>query len=155
MIILDFQVDEESVARDLRASPETANAAAIEQTYFVMPVRFAIGDTELLALPSVYESWRPQPIIGFPTHVLGTILGSKPGETAYCHIADGGRLAFQRAELTIRVSSTLLIGRAEIVETTELTRTATTFRNRVRDLVLQRVPTMASHPWWVQWFPNG
>ncbi len=154
MIILDFQVDEEGLAEDLGASPETANAAALEQTYFVMPVRFTVGNTDLLAFPGAYETWRPQPIIGFATHVLGAVLGVKPGEPACCHIADGGRLDFERFDWTIRVSSTLLRGRGESVPATELISAARVFRDRVRDFLLQRVPAMKEHPWWNKWFPE-
>jgi hypothetical protein len=63
MITLDFKVDEDALSEDLVANPETASAAALEQTYFVMPVRFAVDNTELLAFAGMYETWRPQPII--------------------------------------------------------------------------------------------
>ena len=49
MITLHFQIDEDELAADLAASPEAANPAAVEQTYFVMPVRFAVGETDFLA----------------------------------------------------------------------------------------------------------
>jgi hypothetical protein len=152
MITLDFEVDEEALREDLEVRPETAEVAALEQTHFVMPVRFAIGDTDLLAFPGVYDAWRPQPLLGFATH-LAAAVAARPGESTSSHIADGGRLDFERLDSTIRVSSTLLPGQAESVAAAELMAAVREFRARVRDVLLQRVPALRSHPWWGRWFP--
>lgn len=88
MIILDFRVDDEGLAEDVGTGAEIANAAAIEETYFVMPVRFAIGNTELLAFPGVHATWRPQPIVGFATHLAAAVLSAERGKPACLHTAD-------------------------------------------------------------------
>jgi hypothetical protein len=155
MIILDFLLDEETFDKDLRSSPETANAAALEQTFFVVPVRFASGETELLSFPGAYDAWRPQPLIGFATHLVVATQGASPGTMASCHLADGGRLDFERIDYTIRVSSTLLPQQVEIVKAVELVRAARDFRERVRTCLSLRVPALSRHPWWGKWFPLG
>ena len=154
MIILDFRVDDEALTKDLGATPELANAAAIEETYFVMPVRFAVGSTEFLAYPGVYDSWRPQPIIGFATHLFSAVMTSKFEKPALCYVVDGGRLEFDGTEYAIGIASTLLPGKAESVPSAELMGAARAFRERVRVLLLQRVPQIRNHPWWTRWFPE-
>jgi len=153
MISLDFQVDEDALAEDLESRPTEANTAAVEQTYFVMPVRFAVGETELLAYPGVYESWRPQPLVGFSTHLVGSILAVSPGETKRCYIADGGHLDLARSEWTMRITASLL-KRTESVPTNELLTEARAFRERVREFLLERVPGMGRHESWQVWFPG-
>ena len=154
MIVLDFQVDEDGLAEDLAASPETATAAALEETYFVMPVRFAVGSAELLAFPGAYDTWRPQPILGFATHLFAAVMSVTSGGRASCHTTDGGRLVFEPSDSITRISSTLLPDSKVSVPTIELIGAARALRDRVEELLLQRVPTMKEHPWWSKWFPE-
>ncbi|MCC6161767.1 MAG: hypothetical protein IT182_00255 [Acidobacteria bacterium] len=154
MIVLEFKVDEAELTRDLSESPNSANPAALEETYFVMPVSFVVGATNMLAFPGANETWYPQPILGFAVHMAGAVLQLKHGESSTCHVADGGRLEFERSGWTMRVSSTLLPENAEIVPATEMIGAVRKFRHHVRDLLLQREPAMKNHPWWDEWFPE-
>lgn len=152
MISLDFQIDEDTLARDLRSQPADVDTASIEQSYFVMPVRFAVGKTELLAYPGVYESWRPQPLLGFSTQLVSSILATDSGETKRCYIADGGHLDLERSKRTMRITTSLQ-KRTETVPTNELLTEARAFRGRVREFLLERVPGMGRHNSWKIWFP--
>jgi hypothetical protein len=154
MITLDFQIDEDELAADLAASPEAANPAAVEQTYFVMPVRFAVGETDFLAFPGVYDRWRPQPLLGIATHLVLALQAIKPGQPSRCNVADGGRLDFEQFGATIAISSSVLPGQIANVPAGELIGAASRFRDEVRDFLAERVPAMTQHPYWKTWFPD-
>ena len=85
MIELTFRADVES--EDDQA-PESASAAAIEHTYFVVPVRFAIDGRELLTFPGANPDWRPLPVVGLST----TRTYSVGGEVVVTRSGQGVRL---------------------------------------------------------------
>ena len=55
MISIDFKLDEAVLAEDLMFVPSTVNAAALEETYFVMPVRLCVCK---LPQSSATHCWR-------------------------------------------------------------------------------------------------
>ena len=50
-MLLEFQVDEETLAADREIDPRTADAAALQETYFLMPTRLQVHQDELFAVP--------------------------------------------------------------------------------------------------------
>lgn len=150
---LDFQIDEEVLQEDLGTRPQDAARAALEHTYFVMPVRFTAGQTDLLTFPGVYTSWRPQPLIGFSAGLVRAASATEDHPVSIS-IADGGRLNFQFSDAGIRVTSSLLPRDVEVVPQRELIDAANSFRERVRDFLLERVPLLRTHPCWMTWFPS-
>jgi hypothetical protein len=154
MIILDFQPDEETLAKDLATSPESASSAVLEQTYWLMPTRFAIDGVDLLAFPGAYDTWRPQPVLGLATQLAAAVAEASSGTRSYCHMDEGGRLDFEPRGPSIQVSSTLLPGQALTAPAALLNDEVLAFRGRVRDFLLQRVPAMRLHSHWGTWFPE-
>jgi hypothetical protein len=89
-IVLQFQLDEAVLKEDVNDSISNENPAALEETYFIMPVRFGVGGVELLGeakskdikvfLPHPEHglrettmstrpcNWFPLPLIGFAFH---------------------------------------------------------------------------------------
>lgn len=155
MITLEFLVDEDELRESMDVAPELASSAAIEQTYFEMPVRFRVGETELLTYSGAFETWRPLPIVGFSLQLLRAARAVTREHSATCHLSDGGRLEFQGAGETTRVWSSLLPGRVESVTTAELVEAVRSFRCSVQEFLERRVPAMKTHPWWTNWFSDG
>lgn|GEM_PF-4522054 len=127
-----------------------APAAALEQTYFVVPTRFAIDGKELLAFPEVYDTWRPLPLLGFAPRLRAVATAMSDGDAATISLMDGGDLMFRRrgAEMVISASIT---GDEAALSAAQLTDAAVGFANDVCTYVLSIVPAMATHGSWGTW----
>ncbi|WP_248582715.1 hypothetical protein [Nocardioides sp. InS609-2] len=86
---LDYDVEADEV-------PESAPAAAIEHTYFVVPVRLTVDGQALLAYRGVYADWRPLPVLGFAIQMRGIVTGLKDGQSGTVTLEDGGFLSITR-----------------------------------------------------------
>src|SRR4051812_6787234 len=114
MIKIEFQINEPALDEDLKNSPATADAAAIEETYFVMPIRFSVHGTELLvrghattrfifqgspdkqleaiSSPNPGSYWMPLPIIGFTVNIWSVLNRSRSQPTSTLDLSGGVRL---------------------------------------------------------------
>jgi hypothetical protein len=150
MVILDFRVDADTLAQDLDHQPALASPAALEETYFVMPVRFAIGGTELLSVPGQVEPWRRLPLIGFSTdlHKTVALLGA---QGATCYLAGGGELRIRPQDGFVGVTSSLSQTTA-VAPMHELLEAVDSFCLHVRGFLATHVPDLHSHQSWVNWW---
>lgn len=150
VIDLAIRADDEALRADLEESPVEAPAAAVEQTYFLVPMRLAVDGKELLAFPGAYEAWRPLPLLGFAPHLRDVATGLREGEAATLSLTDGGCLEFRRrgAEMVIRSS---LTGDEATVSAERLAEAAVGLAAEACAYVLSIVPAMAAHGSWESW----
>jgi len=173
MTTIDFQLDEAILAEDLQHSPEGASPAALEETYFVMPVRFCINGVELLEqpgrekrnvfiagheqsaqrieLPSDEGCWLPLPLVGFATRGLQALTQAKPGSGQRLYLAGGGYLVLTRHGEQLSVESSIN-GKTSSTQFAEVLNAFRVFVEKVRQLLVSRVPAIQQHPSWKQWF---
>jgi len=166
MTIVEFLLDEAVIAKDGQHSPNTASAAALEETYFVMPVRFSIKRVELLEQPLNHsktfsdhslggsEQRNPYlslPLIGFGTHTVEFLSDIEAGEDRKMYLAGGGYLVFKRQKDMITVGSGIN-GRSCSESRSELLDAFSTFLGEVKRLLLSRVRGIDTHPSWLTWF---
>ena len=128
-VILEFQVDESTLKEASEDSIVDANAAALEVTYFIMPVRFRLNGVELLGEKRGKESkvcfphpehgmrgthtlaspscWLPLPLIGFASNGIRILHDVAVGRKGQLSIADAGSLRFSRENDKVLVVSDL------------------------------------------------
>lgn len=134
-------------------APESTPAAAIEQTYFVVPVRLNIDGEELLAYPGVYPDWRPLPVLGFATQLRRTVLGLEHGRSGTITLADGGFLSISRDDANLVFTMSLApvrvsAGRDSVVAA------VVGFSQSACAYVKSIAPAMPTHPAWSEWCPD-
>lgn len=150
VIELAIQVDDEALRADLEESPVDAPAAAVEQTYFVVPTRLSVDGTELLAFPDVHDRWRPLPLLGFAPQLRDLAIDLGDGEAATLSLADGGSLEFQRDGGKVQISSSTTRDQA-VVPAEELVEAAVALAEDACASVLSIVPAMVTHGSWSAW----
>jgi len=93
-VTLDFQLDADALAEDRQSDLSAVDPAVLETTYFMVPVRFSVDETELLATSS--GVWLEQPLLGLATHMsLSMGILRSTGE-ATCSVAGAGTLRLQQ-----------------------------------------------------------
>ena len=151
MITLDFEIDERVFVEDGQCDPATAEPAALEETYFVMPFRFSVKGVELLGIRGRQPATLALPLLGFATDVNRAVSAARSRETTKCYLAGGGELTFERTASVMRVSSSLT-GNTVTAEADDLVKATRLLLERVRELLLKRFPGMQAHPAWGTWF---
>jgi hypothetical protein len=147
---LEFRLDELSLREDIECEPGSADSAVLETTYFMMPVRFSIEDTELLGLGD--DPWSELPLIGFAT-LLRETADLADGQTRRLCFA-AGDLSVERKKAKVRVSSILRKTGAEL-DVAEFAVATAQFLVRTRDFLVEHVPALRNHSEWGAWFPSG
>lgn len=150
MITLDFEVDHGVLEEDLHASPVTAEAGVLEETYFVMPVTFVVDGADLLTLPG--HQARSLPVLGFSSHMLQALEQMPSTGQRRVYLAGGGDISLRAAGNRVEINSSLT-NRQVSVDRTELLLAFSKFADRVKHQLLSLVPGMESHPHWRGWFP--
>ena len=149
-VILDFRLDEDVLAEDRRSHPSAAHPAVLGTTYFRMPVRFSVDETELL--DTSHDVWLQQPLLGFATHMsLALDLPHSTG-AATCLVAGAGTLRLQQRGERVRLSCSFNRAVAE-ASIGELIAAIKGFRERVEVSLRTLVPELTWHPSWPAWFP--
>jgi hypothetical protein len=150
MTILEFKVNDVVLQEDLKVSPGTASSAALEETYFVMPVRLCISGVELFHNPRhATIPWLELPLIGI-ARSLGRALGRlKESGAASVYLAGGGELLMEQKGNEVCVTSTI-DQRCARVDHLELRDATMGFCADVRDFVLRHAPDLESRPIWSQ-----
>lgn len=173
MISVDFQLDEACLADDLQHSPETASSAALEETYFVMPVRFCVNGVELfeqpgekrrsmivvgaesgpqrVELPNDKGYWLPLPVLGFATHMLQALDQAKQEGMRKLYLAGGGYLVLSRHGELLSIKTSINENCASM-EFSEALKAFRAFHEKVRQFLAWRVPKLQQHGSWKQWF---
>lgn len=151
MTIIDFSIDESAIEEDVANSFETVSPGALEETFFVMPVRFCVGGVEMLQLPGTESVWLPLPIFGFAADMLEALESAEGNQEKRVYLAGGGHLIFKKeGEFLSLVSS--LNSKTTKVETKEIQGAFKTFSAQVKQLLENRAPALQQHPSWKRWF---
>jgi hypothetical protein len=151
MTTLDFKLDKSSLEEDLACSPANANPAALEETYFVMPVSFVVDGTDVLALPG--RSTHELPVLGFAADTLRALEQLKPGEEKNLFLAGGGELRVRFDGRGFDISCSLN-GHSVHVARDELISAFRSFAGKVKAMLVVRVPEIQTHEMWRRWFPE-
>jgi hypothetical protein len=173
MTIVDFQLDEASLAEDLLHSPEKANPAALEETYFVMPVRLCVNGVEMferhsrtkrnvfvstadegvlqVQLPREASCWLPLPLLGFATDALRVLNELKPYKDQKLNLAGGGHLVLSCESDQITVESSIN-GNHSSTHSAEALNAFRIFSDKVQQLLISRAPTIQQNTSWRRWF---
>ena len=151
MTILDFKLNESALAEDLACPPESANPAALEETYFVMPVSFVVDGIDVLALTG--RSTHELPVLGFAADALRVLEQLKPREEKALYLAGGGELRVRFDGHGFDVSCSLN-GNSVYVERDELITAFRMFAAKVKKMLVVRAPEIQTHKMWPQWFPD-
>ncbi len=141
----DLEVDE---------TPEFAPAAAIEHTYFVVPVRLSIDGEELLAFPGVYPDWRPLPILGFASQLRRTVVALEHGQARTITVEDGGSLSISRDGDSLVFTTSLAPIRVS-ASRDELITVVLNFSREACDYARSVSPAVSTHPSWSSWCPES
>jgi len=150
MITLDFEMDQHVLEEDLRASPVNADAGVLEETYFVMPVKFVVDGTDLLSLPG--HQAHSLPLLGFTTHMLQALEQMAYTGQRRVYLAGGGDISLRAAGNRVEISSSLT-NRQVTVDRAELLLALRNLAARVQQQLRSLVPGMDRHSSWRNWFP--
>jgi hypothetical protein len=157
MIELEFQIDDGVLEEDIRVDLPTANSAALQETYFTMPVRLAIDGVELLDSPGITtRPWLPLPLLDVALVAVDRIAGLRDGTTATYSLPGGGwSLVLTRTGAAVGIESTIN-GKSASSAFLDLRSAGLMFRERVRGMLWTRLPQLRSHPLWGPWLqlPN-
>lgn len=155
VIELAFQADEAAVKDDLKAAPQNADAAVLENTFFVVRTRFRIDDIELLEYPGVHPAWRPLPLLGFAPRLCRVAAAVGDGDTATISLMDGGVLQLERYGDSLRLTSSLSPEQVATVSRGDLVRESAKFAAEACAFLASLAPAMPEHPAWPTWCPSS
>jgi len=146
---IEFQIDERVLAGTRRHGLETTDTAVIATTFYMMPVRFAIGDRELLR--SRIGDWSAQPLLGLATMLYDSVARLRVSGDSECCVS-GGTLRFVRQGDRVHVRSHNHIEADLAISDLELA--VTRFRDGVGETMGRLVPELTTLPYWAEWFPT-
>jgi hypothetical protein len=153
MTELDFIIDDRVLLEDLPFSTRSAEPAAVEETYFIMPVRMCVSGVELFRLNPTGSPWLSLPVLGFAAHLREALGKIRSDVQSSLSLAGGGRLDFlmesEKLEITCSLSR---LGAADALR--EVTGASSIFCQKIQVLLRDRVPQLVEHPSWRQWFPE-
>lgn len=174
MVELQFELDKVVMRRDREVNIREVSAGALEEIYFVMPVRFKVGTQELLESPAraerqeiwvnapgggvmpiqreeVSSPWLPLPLLDVVTVGLAKVQEAwQHGEAKY-DLPGGWSLHFKKADGDIIIKSDVN-QRVGQVDYQDLMQAFHKLRSNVRDVLAREVPELKAHPYWEQWF---
>ncbi len=174
-ILLDFLTDEMIMAEEKGANPGQADAAELQHTYFIMPIRLKSGAEELLEIPLAkdqqqvwsgdssgnslhpilkerpFDPWFPLPLLDVATTGLEKIRGvHQKGTSIYSLPGSGYRLSFQMSGKDVSVHSEVN-GRTSRIQYVDLLHAFEEFASKVREYLSHEVPELKAHPFWKEW----
>ena len=158
-MLLEFQVDEGALAADRKIDPHTADAAALQETYFLMPTRLQVHQEELFAVPfkdqQKYASpWLALPLLHVATVGLQKVKDTgKQGQAIYTLPGSGWRLRFEACGQDVSIHSEVN-GRQSCVQYAELLAAFEHFASTAREILSREVPELQHHPYWGKWLEN-
>jgi len=173
MITVDFQLNVANLEEDIRHSPESADQSALEETYFVMPVRLCVDGVDLLERSSVARRnvligtseqsihriqapneascWLPLPVLGFASGASQALERIRQDRGQKLYLAGVGYLVFSRQVSRVSIESSIN-GKECSTDMTEALSAIRTFSYKVQQMLVTRIPAMQKHPSWGQWF---
>ena len=173
MVLLEFQVDRTVLAEDKESNPGAAEAAALQETYFVMPVRLAIENVELLQMPmgeqqvwvgkpgeqglarmqreALASKWLPLPLLNVSTVGVEKVREARQNRVStYSLPASGWRLRFERSGENICIHSEVN-GGSGCARYEEVLHAFEDFASKVRNVLRREIPELNDHPYWGKW----
>lgn len=174
MILFEFQFDPGVVAEDRTTNIAVANSSALQETYFVMPVRLTIGHVELLEIPPKYDQrlqrnikgnyipgqkgntlvtmpWLELPLINLASVGLDAVIAvGQQGSSFYTLPDFGWRLVFTLFEKDVEVHSQVN-GNTARVKYDSLVCAFRKFTLEVKATLKREVPELQEHVVWGRW----
>ncbi|MGH9426162.1 MAG: hypothetical protein ACRD2L_07660 [Terriglobia bacterium] len=153
-VLLEFKINERVLNDDISTGLATASAAELENTYLLMPVRFAVQGQELLQLPvpsriflqgqdgksevhpTPASPWLQLPLLNVARTGRAKVELLQPGTVAVYSLPEGGNLIFKRAEDSVEVYSDLS-GRTGVADYKQLVAAFVDFSSRVESFLSQ------------------
>ncbi len=152
MIIVDFLIDDTSLAEDLEMDIPNEEESLFEMSYFVMPVRFNVNENELFK--GQKKSWATVPILSLASSGLIAVKDLlKTKKEKYTMLEGPGDFEFtlmddRKVEIAFFNSTRKVL---EIVNYEELLDAFQKFANKARAFLKERVPQLNEHPYWGPW----
>ena len=157
MVAIEFRSDPDELTMARTGSAITADFSSLSRSFFRMPIRFHVGESDLLGwkdpVTGSCSCWRTLPLIDFALTLIDDarmvwqdgIVYADPGE-------DGlGTLTYQRVGDEISIHSELT-GHTGRVAYEVLLSAALSFAQSVRVYLLHHFPEFLSHPELGPWF---
>jgi hypothetical protein len=163
MVKIEFFNDENEINEDKLYDPLHMDAAILEQTFFVLPVRFLVNDSDMfhwkqeirIGMPKdeVYRSmeeniyiWIPLPVLHLATKGLDEAKRACKGETIiYSLPGTMYQIKFHPMNNKIEISSSFL-NYSEVIYCTELVEAFEKFAEEVRKMINREFPELKKHP---------
>ena len=155
-MLFEFQVDDGALAADREIDPRTADAAALQETYFLMPTRLQVHQDELLAVPPQGNRKDASPWLELPILHVATVGLQKvkdictEGQSIYTLPGSGWRLRFQTSGQDVLIHSEVN-GLQSCVHYAELLAAFEHFASTAREVLSHKVPELQDHPYWGKW----
>jgi hypothetical protein len=155
-MLLEVQVDEGTLAADREIDPRTIDAAALQETYFLLPTRRQVHQEELFAVPpkgpgKLASPWLELPILHVATVGLQKVKDiCEQGQSMYTLPSSGWRLRFEACGPDVLMHSEVN-GRQGCVHYAELLAAFEHFASTAREVLSRKVPELLDHPHWGKW----
>jgi hypothetical protein len=152
MVVLDFMLDEVEL-RECRERLTSADPAALQETYFIMPVRLRIGDAELLQVRDAPEyPYLPLPLLHLATVGAQRIRDAARGRETKVDLPGAGvSLRFSKAGSDLCARSELNDD-AGCASLEHWTAALDHFVTRVQDVLSTGAPDLVNTAAWANWF---
>jgi len=143
VVSIEFRPDPRVIEENRKLDPGTADAAVLQETFFVMPLRLRVRDVELL-------EWQgegfPLPLLDMATVGLSTARRLGHGATTSLRLPANGNLYFERSGEDVLIRSTQT-RRAERAPYEDLLRAWEEFATKVREFLVREFPQLEDHPY--------
>ena len=158
MVLLDFQIDEAALRKDITRPLESEDAGDLAFLFFVMPVRLKVDSTDLLEVSheefgggTYVHPYVPLPLLNVATIGLQEIISLPTKGTAAYDLPDvGARLDFQLKGKRVTVFSQMNEESA-VCDYRELLEAFQSFALNVRTFLRERASSISRHPHWGKW----
>jgi hypothetical protein len=152
MITLTFRVDELVLKQDSADPLDSIDAGVLQNSYFVMPVRFQVKGEDLLG--TLETPWCPLPIIDLAVVGLGCISSLKvEGKAIYDLPEMGGQLSFVATGGKVAVLAPN--GKRVSCDYKVLLSAFQKCASEVRLFLEEKAPALCNHPYWGKWLNIG
>jgi hypothetical protein len=177
-VILELRVDWSILAEDRKSVVASADAVALDYTYFVLPVRLAVdgmevleyprreprvmwaGDPvtrELVPIPSTDTGpgpWLELPVLHVATIGLETVRGLAESDTATYMLPGADHIRFARVGECVQISVGHT-GPSASAPYQQVLDAFERFAGEVRRLLAREVPEILEHPYWGPWIQGA
>lgn len=147
MIILDFLIDEATFEYDLKYNPLEADGAALQTTYFEMPVRFSVNNIELFEILNSNEPYLCLPILNIAIVGRSKILDLKYQHITSYSLPGGYVLNLENYAGQIKITSSVN-NLSAIISHISLLDSFNNFRQKTKEFLTSRIQGFESTCIW-------